>query len=34
MSKFDAEYNEAKNLVVEKIQQWENEQRALKAAGT
>ena len=34
MSKFDAEYNEAKNLVVEKIQQWVNEQKALKAAGT
>jgi len=34
MSKFDAEYNEAKNLVVEKIQQWINEQKALKASGT
>lgn len=34
MSKFDAEYNEAKNLVVEKVQQWVNEQKALKAAGT
>ena len=34
MSKFDAEYNEAKNLVVEKIQQWVNEQKALKASGT
>jgi len=34
MSKFDAEYNVAKNLVVEKIQQWVNEQKALKAAGT
>ena len=34
MSKFDAEYNVAKNLVVEKIQQWVNEQKALKAAET
>ena len=33
MSKFDAEYNEAKNRVVVKIQQWVNEQKALKAAG-
>ena len=34
MSKFDAEYNEAKNRVVVKIQQWVDEQKALKAAGT
>ena len=33
MSKFDAEYNEAKTRVVAKIQQWVNEQKALKAAG-
>lgn len=33
MSKFDAEYNEAKTRIVAKIQEWVNEQKALKAAG-
>lgn len=33
MSKFDADYNKAKSLVVDKIQAWVDEQRALKAAG-
>lgn len=33
MSKFDADYNKAKALVVDKIQAWVDEQRALKAAG-
>jgi hypothetical protein len=33
MSKFDTEYSKAKSRVADKIQEWVNEQRALKAAG-